>query len=68
MSIGSPANICIHLKIVKLINNSHELLNRKHKRNHEREGVCISDTEIMLIYINFNFNFLTKYHSFIFNC
>jgi hypothetical protein len=26
---------------VKLINNSR----RKHKRNHEREGVCISDTK-----------------------
>jgi hypothetical protein len=33
---------------------------KKHKRNHEREGVCISATEIMLIHINFNF--LTKYH------
>ena len=45
---------------VKLINNSR----RKHKRNHEREGVCISDTGIMLIYINFKFNFLSKYHSY----
>jgi hypothetical protein len=28
-----------------------------------REGVCISDTEIMLIYLHFKFNLLTKYHS-----
>ena len=39
---------------MKLINNSW----RKHKINHEREGVCISDAkEIMLIYINFKFHF-----------
>jgi hypothetical protein len=32
---------CILTKVVKRINNSW----RKHQRNHEREGVCISDTK-----------------------
>ena len=32
---------CILTKVVKLIDNSW----RKHKRNHDREGVCISDTK-----------------------
>jgi hypothetical protein len=47
---------CVYT-IVKLDNSW-----RKHKRNHEREGVCIPDTESLLIYINFKFNFLTQYH------
>jgi hypothetical protein len=32
----------------------------------KKTKVCISDIEIMLIYIKFKF--LTKYHSFILNC
>jgi hypothetical protein len=51
------------LKHCQIINNSW----REHKENHDHElGVCISDTKwCCLIYINFKFNFLTKYDSFI---
>ena len=42
---------------MKGINNSW----RKHKRNHEREEVCISRYRVLLIFINFNFHFLNLY-------
>ena len=42
---------------MKLIDNSW----RTHKINHEREGVCIPRYRILLIFINFNFDFLALY-------
>ena len=35
---------------------------KKHKRNHEREEVCIPRYRVLLIFINFNFDFLVWYN------
>ena len=44
--------------IVKLINNSRG----KYKRNTYLINICKSDTDFVLIYISFKFDFLRKYH------
>ena len=43
---------------VKLINNSRG----KYKRNTYLINICKSDTDFVLIYISFKFDFLRKYH------
>ena len=55
-----------HLRLVRLTKNlwndtceTHS--RRKHKRNHEREGVCTPRYRILLIFINFNFDFRALY-------
>ena len=47
----------VKFQFVKLINNS----KRKHKRNHEREGVCTPRYRIVLIFMNFNFDIPVSY-------
>ena len=44
--------------LVKLINNSRG----KYKRNTYLINICKSDTDFVLIYISFKFDFLRKYH------
>ena len=49
--------INIYIYICELTNNSW----RKHKRDHGRKGVCIPRYRILLIFTNFNFDFLALY-------
>ena len=53
----------IHKNNLWIINNSW----RKHKGNHEREGVCIHSDTQSLIFINFNFDFLASYKMYLQN-
>ena len=40
----------------------------KHKRNHESEGVCITQYRILFIFTNLNFDFLPLYKMYFQNC
>ena len=55
-------------QITHVVNSTSRIINhswREHKRNTYLINICKSDENIALIYINFKFNFRTKYYSFL---